>query len=424
MMGYHNNDGGFSYWGGESTPFYTALGLSIISRMEPHLVNVPKDLVANGVAYLDEMKRDGHWESLHGHGATAPRLVNNEATTAYVVNCLSQANVPVLDAFSWLVDRVDACKSDPAILSLVLESWGLVDGYKKAFPGLGETIKGYLMGSARKDDAGMSWDMGSSITGDVESTARVIIASSAAFPTDVHVLMAMQDAVKFLLSKRTGKGWMSTTDTLLASTAISKMSEKRPADFSVVVKSNGKIIKEESVNRENMSWKIHDLRGIYIDGLKEGQNDIEIEMTGEGKCHVNAEIDRYYHDAVMRDHERARVTSRFSTDVVSVGDKIELMIDVEPRKNPLESLMVRVPVPSLFRFNKVSLEAMEKQADKVMFGDNSVQIFSQNISEKKTIRIPLEAQFPGECRVDANAFEMYSDVAVSAVPLKVVVGAR
>ena len=55
MMTYRNKDGGFSYWGGESSVFFTALGISVISRMKKYIEKSVKgldDVLSSARSYL------------------------------------------------------------------------------------------------------------------------------------------------------------------------------------------------------------------------------------------------------------------------------------------------------------------------------------------------------------------------------------
>jgi hypothetical protein len=426
MMEYHNDDGGFSYWGGNSSPFYTALGISLIARMKPYINGIPSDLFDKALKYLEKSKTGEHWNSIDCRGhSISPRTVTPHAITAYVVNALAIAGLRDDDAFQWLGDHVNEYAGDPTTIAMVLESLALANGYRDGE--LKERLVGLLDGLEIRENGTVHWPRGSAMTSDVESTARVMIACNALMERDTGMYSRLHDTLsksaEYLLSKRKGTGWGSTSDTYHAAMAISSIASGSKPDFSLTLEVNGKTIKEEKITPDNIGWKVHDLREIFVDDLNDGQNEVFIFMKGSGKCHVVAELDKYYHDSGPDDEKVAIVNASLSSDEVTVGSKVEMIVEVEPIKGPMESVMVTIPVPSLLHFNEGCVKIMDDFLDHVIWDKkrNTVNVFHRHIGEKKRMRIPFEAKFKGKARVDGKVFEMYSGTEIPVQPMTIVV---
>jgi hypothetical protein len=413
LMGYHNSDGGFSYWGHESTPFYTALAISAIAQIKQHVKNVPPDLFTAARDYLDRCKEGSHWNSrAHGHATFAPVIMDDVAATAFIVHALAEAGIDIGSSFSWLLDRA-LKSSDPATVALTLRSWALVPAHEKLHPDAGESL-GKVLLSLVSDDGweGVSWKGGSALTGAVESTAYAVLALVAAFPDDATKQGIIGRAIKYLLDCRSSSGFGSTRDTLYAAMAISTACSGEKPDFSMRVMLNGKEIKADRITPENVSWKVYDIRSMHVDGLAIGKNTIEVTIEGKGKCHATIEQRTYF-------HERSESADRVSITVpekAREGEAFEMAVEIVP-VSPMQSVMVNVPVPSIARLPPDIIQSILRSgSEHAEVKDGTIHVFFERVDKGKKFSIPLVASLPGEARVDAVASEMYSSRKAIAAP--------
>jgi len=101
---------------------------------------------------------------------------------------------------------------------------------------------------------------------------------------------------------------------------------------------------------------VHDLRNVYIDELGE-RDEIEIRVDGDGRCHAVVDVERYYHENQETESMPMNIKTSFSSDHINVGDKVELIVEIEPARE-MESVMMTIPIPSAFKFNTGCLQRM------------------------------------------------------------------
>jgi hypothetical protein len=420
MMTYHNSDGGFSYWGGESTVFFTALGLSIIHRMLPHLKNVHPSLFEDGARFLKQHVVGGnHWSGADGHSSLAPRNLTDIALTAFIIHAMSiipQRDISrdfywaiIMTPLDWLSRQIGQYRDDPVVLALVLETISRVPKHDAAIDAV--VFKDVLVRSANRDGDAVFWNRGSALTSEVESTARVAIAMNTAFPDDANIADLLRGSIAYLMATRGASGWRSTTDTLLASSAITKIGSSGATDFTISLDVNGKKTREEAIGKATMAWKIYDVRNMFIDDLVAGDNTIGVTMTGKGKCHVVVETKRYRVTGIAGKNGAAAISTIPPAGAIGMNSAFDLAVQVIPSRE-MESVMIEIPVPSIAkigdRFKSVP------GADHVEIKNNALCIFYTRLSKRADITIPLVACAPGTCRVDGKIYEMYRDDVIPA----------
>jgi hypothetical protein len=418
MMGYHNIDGGFSYWGGQSSIFFTALGVMVLSCMKSH-VDIPRKTIDDAIEYLNRNVVDGRWQRSDGHSKLAPGNMNEVTMTAFIVNAIAHAGKES-PQFKWLADRKQEYWNDPVVLALVLESWGILNRNRNVGNNVfARSIADRLLAIQKHDGDNAFWERGSALTSEVESTARVVLAlSSVTPPEELNIPLS---AISYMLSKRNARGWYSTTDTLYASMAITAIGSECPTNFTMNIKVDGNVIRKETVTKQNMSWKIHDLRNIFIDDLAAGDHDVSIEMIGDGKCHVVIEKKRY---RAGGETGTSAATAKLACRLMSktacplpIGMKFAIQVDITPSRE-MESVMVEIPVPAIAKLenlNGITTGTIRNSivsnypVDHVEIKKDTVCVFHERISEPITIEIPFVTTLPGQARVDGKVYEMYKE---------------
>lgn len=408
-------DGGFGLWTGENTSvFHTGLALSVIGRMKPHVKAVPTDVFPQALQYLQAHKVDGHWTGEESLETPFPATLSEPAMTAYLLNSLAYGGITDDEAMGWLATRVDAFEEDPTTLALVLEAWALHGRYQERHPEFGPQLKDRLLALVKREGQTAAWAKGSALTSTIEATAYVVIALATAFPKDPDLLSLLQEGLNYLMDHRTTAGWQSTRDTLFASMAVAKVASADKPDFTLQVFVNGHLQVEERVTPETMAWKIYDLRNMYIDGLQEGANAVKLVLAGTGKCHVVAELQRWYFEpATPPEPLPLEVTRTASTTRCAPDDVVTLTIDAEPTAR-LEALLVEQPIPALCRLPEATLARLERELEHVEVNRKTdrttVAIFFSRVEpgQKVHVELPLEAAFTGACRVEPlQVYGMY-----------------
>jgi uncharacterized protein YfaS (alpha-2-macroglobulin family) len=172
--------------------------------------------------------------------------------------------------------------------------------------------------------------------------------------------------VNWLGTVRQGNYWASTRQTAMVVFAMSEyiaLTGEMEPDMTLSLKVNGERIYSERVKKENWQ-KFEGTRKFPADKLRDGENVIEIEKTGNGaptwsvyaKYYAEVEdlkpseggikVERIY-SKVLRENGKRILQRIDSGDTVTSGDEIEVTLNVEADRN-YEWLMLEDPLPSGF----------------------------------------------------------------------------
>ncbi|HXX92634.1 MAG TPA: MG2 domain-containing protein, partial [Planctomycetota bacterium] len=172
--------------------------------------------------------------------------------------------------------------------------------------------------------------------------------------------------VNWLGVVRQGNYWASTRQTAMVVFAMSEyiaLTGEMEPDMTLALTVNGERIFSEHVTKENWQ-KFQGTRKFPADKLRDGENVIEIERTGNGrpsysvyaKYYAEAEdlkpseggikVDRIY-SRVIRENGKRILQRLESGDTVTSGEEVEVTLNVEADRN-YEWLMLEDPLPSGF----------------------------------------------------------------------------
>jgi hypothetical protein len=402
LLGYHNTDGGFSYWGQGSTPFYTALALSVMMQLKRH-IPVNESIFTGAQAYLAHWKHDHHWcaRDFGGHGTVAPTNLSDVGLTAYIAHSLSAGGAKIdRDVIEWLIEQQS---TDGAVLGMLIE---ILDRAHLDVSTLVET----LLEQAYTDHY---WGSQEVIThtdhlGSVEATAYAVIALCHACDHRPNLRLdywnTVIPAVEWLLSQRTTHGWASTRDTLLAMQAIAAAECGAPILGTVHVTLNETEIFTDTISPETAAWKIYDFQRIRIEPLQPGENRITVTLEGKGTGNLTALFQRWQLHAPSVNHAPMRI----EWEVPAHGE-VDLKLPTELVITPeleLPSVMVEQKIPALCQVG--NLDAIQALCDHAEIQGDTLCIFFALISEEIRIPIVLSPQARGTCVINqSRAYEMY-----------------
>lgn len=406
LLRYHNADGGFSYWGGSSSPFYTALAIGVIARLSMY-ITIDSTIITNAYAYLKTYTdKDGGWRSsrFQGHSSIAPVNLPDLTLSAYILHSLASAKIIDLDTFQWITAHADFQKH-PVVMGMILEAWAKCPEYQEKWKTLPTECRKILLTTKSVLPDGIGWSDNSTLTRssdpvDVEATAQVLLGLHATFPNDPDLLSIFEDGIKLLLTKRGTRGWRTTRDTLIASTAITQISRADKPNFVLTIHVNGSEICKETITPENVSWKAFALREIFIEHLQV-QNTIQIHMEGTGRCHVVADLKKWYLTPSQQ-----RILPLDITRHVSVVKDVDMILTLTPQE-PVSSVMLEEPIPALIQC--INLDELAKQCDHVEIKNNVLCIFFNRLTTLTTMHIRFTKIRSGNCMLEAlRAYEMYN----------------
>ena len=412
LLKYKNVDGGFSYWGRESTIFHTALAMSVISRIKPYIKEIPEDLFDEALRYLKDSKTSGIWPSFK-HCSIAPRDLSVRGMNAYILHSLALSGQRDKEAVRHMVNNYTYYKDDPTVIALMLDSFGKIKEYRDEFPDFSIKLKNGLLKLMKKNDDRIAWEQGSALTDSrgkysVETTAYALLALNSAFPNNRDLFEIYQGGIKYLLSQRRGTGWGSTRDTLYASMAITALGKSEKPDFTLTIKVNEEEVFKEVLDKTTMAWKIYDFREIFLDQLKDGNNEITLTMNGTGSCHVVSELSQWSLGASEKRTLPIEVEKDLEGDLFEVGEELIMKLIITP-KELCQSMMIEQPLPSLTELSSEGLSTLEGLFDHCELQDRTLCMFLERVTKVITIEIPLKITGVGTCLVESTKiYEMYN----------------
>jgi hypothetical protein len=137
------------------------------------------------------------------------------------------------------------------------------------------------------------------------------------------------------MNTRSSSGWYTTSDTLwasLAATEISKLVHQSSYNAVLRVSLNDKPVREIPFTSHNLHYKIFDLRKINVDNLKQGQNDLTIELSGTGPniSNVAVEVKKWYPQRTGNSN-----VFNISRQIHQEGNDVNIIYEVVPSANSL-----------------------------------------------------------------------------------------
>ncbi len=342
LYNFQQQDGGWGWWQHDKsnawTTAYVVFGLALALQAD-HAVD--RGVLERGL------------QALHNHLQQAGKDANLQAYLLYSLSVAGRRNDTVRDQ---LTDKLGELNSySKALLALVLHKDGR--DAKDVMSALAK--EAVVTGGAARFDGGTRG-------GWMDHTMEVTAAALRAFVKIDPKNALVPKMVNWLSVVRQGNYWASTKQTAMVIFAmtdyIAQTGEMDP-DMTLTLTVNGERIYSERVTKENWQ-KFEGMRKFSGKQLREGENEITIERTGNGspvysvyaKYYAEAEdlkpseggikVDRTY-SRVVNDGGKRFLQKLETGDTVTSGDEIEVTLHVEADRN-YEWLMMEDPLPSGF----------------------------------------------------------------------------
>lgn len=367
LYDFQHSDGGWGWWKeGDSDRFMSAYVVWGLSLAQQAGIDIHSGALSNGVRYLQT------------------QLVEEE-------------NNP--DMLAWMLHALAVARSNSEFEDVQSQRlWEMRDQlnpYTRALFALSEHYRGHAEQAqvlARnlsngiledKDNGTAHWGAADVhyrwSEGGVEATSFVIKALSNIDPQSPY----LEPAVKWLALNRRGASWKNTRDTAIAILSLSdylKTTAELNPDYQYIVTVNGKVVREGTVNSENVLTfgRIIDLGP---DALLDGKNSVKVEMKGRGALYAAGYLKyftleeditpagneifverRYQHTAQKETLMKGYVEDWTPLDngsQIQSGERVKVEILLEA-KNNYEYLVVEDYKPAGF-------EAVELQSGTVWF---------------------------------------------------------
>ncbi len=342
LYNFQQQDGGWGWWQHDKsnpwTTAYVVFGLAMAQHADH---GVDANVIARGI------------NSCQAHLSANAKDANLQAYLLYSLSVAGVRNDAVRDQ---LTDRLGEMNDySKALLALVLAKDGR--NAKDVLTMLAKDAK--VTGGVAHFEGGTN---GGWMDHHMEVTAAALRAFLKVDPKNELV----PKLVNWLGVVRQGNYWASTKQTAMVIFAmteyIAQTGEMNP-DMTLTLTVNGEKIYTERVTKENWQ-KFEGMKKFPADKLKDGENVIEIEKTGNGaptwsvyaKYYAEAEdlkpseggikVERMY-SKVVRENGKRFLQRIDSGDTVTSGDEIEVTLNVEADRN-YEWLMLEDPLPSGF----------------------------------------------------------------------------
>jgi hypothetical protein len=257
-----------------------------------------------------------------------------------------------LDAIKYLTqeENLKEILKDSAQICLLLDTLSLVAKQSdKLFSQERQLLKTKLLEKKLEDGRGIHWDQGTALSSEVETTAYhinvlklslhyryALVALSRTVDANYELLQLLSKGIQFLMNTRTSSGWYTTSDTLWASFAASEISKllppQPPYDAILTVSLNNILVREIPFTSENLYYKVFDLRKIHVDKLKQGQNDLAIQLSGTGSSTSNiaVEVKKWYPQRTSNSN-----VFNISREIHQKGNQVNILYEVVPFANSL-----------------------------------------------------------------------------------------
>jgi hypothetical protein len=258
----------------------------------------------------------------------------------------------------------------------------------------------------------------------IETTGYAIMAQiQAGQRTDA------MEGIKYLVDARTGHGYYSTQDTVVAFQALAMAGDANVDNMNVSIYANGTLVDTAHFDKTNKDLTvITDLRP-YLDTVG-GTTDITLKSDGKGKL-----VYQVYSSEYMPWSEKDRSASKelelkvnYSTTHIKVDDMLTASLTMRyiGAAAMLKMVLVQLKAPVGFSFMEDSLQKLvdDGKISLYQLGPGEAMVYIQDIDQGKTISFeyqllcnePVKATIQG-----VHAFDMYNpQVGTELMPVDIV----
>lgn len=281
-----HSDGGWGWWNNDETdPFMTAYVIYGLTLTRQAGFEVDMQKYATGINALRAMLEKNNYKTndWHKHDAT---------TTAYLCYVASILDRDELDN-AVLQKALDISKNkdinsySKSLLAMALKNLGNQQAAQTLVNSLEKEAE---INGQKASWKGKTWHY--NWQDDEVETSASVLKSLLSCNGNKEII---SKGVNYLISKRHGNSWYNTRQTAMVCYALADYvteSKELNPDYNVTVKCNGKIVATKTMTKSDV-YKEHFKIEIPNEIIKEGNNEISVEKTGEGKLYVT-QLTSYY----------------------------------------------------------------------------------------------------------------------------------
>jgi len=354
LLSLRNENGGWGYWGNRNTvPYITAHVIYSLAYAINSGFFIDQKILKNAIIELGKYQtKDGIWES---YG------INRNFSTIYVVKALLEAKKAGLSinqeqikkAIKKILTQISSSSEildDPNTMANIVEV--LLDFNPKKYQKQVEFLIERIIELAKRENAYIYWEKGSALAGNVESTANVVIALHLTNKDPVLI----QRALNYIMLKRSGYGWSTTSDTVAAIRCLTKCVKSENQNFSLKVDFNDRQVGNYIVNKDNIESIIYDMRKIPLKDFST-KNKLVLEKKGEGMVVYDLNIETWHPKEYLLKSEVITITRDYNTDKINKNDSIIVKINVSTTQNQ-GMFVIEDPIPAGFFVFEPSLKKL------------------------------------------------------------------
>lgn len=443
--------GGFSLFGqSPADRMLTAYGLQEFADMS-RVYEVDPGLSQRAAEWLfTQQDTDGSWMNDRGlvHESTWASLGNDRLpVTAYIVWSLAEASLAadsrIQRGVSYLLEHQGEAE-DPYVVALLANALVAV-GADDAAPNVLDRLAAL---ATRQDklafwQSGIATFMGSQWqSGSIETTALATLALLRGQSFSVHTDVAQAGLAYLVQSKDSGGTWYTTQATILALKALleSSHNSREQVDAALTISLNSGQARTLRVSPENFDV----VQLVAFNDLKPGQNQVAIEMNGEGN--VMYQITGAYYlpwERAARDADTLPAASGVQIDLayerthLAVDDTVGVSVTIALAQGHADSALIDLGLPPGFTVLSEDLDALIAASRDVPPGYTGPTVERYELTGRQIIfyishldsqaplqlHYRLQAKFPLVAQTPAShAYDYYNpDVHGESVPQVLVV---
>ncbi|WP_317896545.1 MG2 domain-containing protein [Aurantibacillus circumpalustris] len=337
--------------------------------------------------------------------------INNDILNAYIVYALAEAGyTDIKKEFESSFEKAISLK-DPYMLAMMTNAAYSMNQLSKG----NEALKLLLTtqeknGSFNGTTHSITYSQGNSLI--IETTALSIMAILKAPTKDIQ---ALNNAVQYLISVRSGSGVFSSTQgtilSLKALTEFAKFSKKTTEDGTIVIYIDNKKVSEQH-------YKAGDKGAITVNGLEqyiktEGAHTLKIK-------YVNVKTPLPYSVAIdwntflpNSDKECSiDLKTKLSSKTSLVGETVRLSTTITNKLDKeVPSTMAIIGIPAGFTAQAWQLKELQEKNvfDYYEIKGNNITVYYRGMGPNsvKVINLDLKAEIPGEYDAPASSAYLY-----------------
>lgn len=337
--------------------------------------------------------------------------ISDDILNGYIVYALSEAGyTDIKKEFETSYKKAVETK-DPYLLAMLANA-----AYSMNDKSKGNELMGMLLNKQAKDGSftgsthSITYSQGQSLT--IETTALSIMAILKAENKNAA---ALNNAVQFLTSTRSGSGVFSSTQgTILALkslTEFAKFSKKTTEDGTIVVYADGKKVSEKE-------YKAGDKGAITIEGLEafvsgEGKHTIKVKYVGV-KTPLPYSVAVNWNTSLPKSDKNCVIDlqTKLASNKANVGETVRLKSVITNKKNEeVPSTMAIIGIPAGFSVQPWQLKELQEKNvfDYYEIKGNNIAVYYRGMAPKaaKEINLDLKAEMPGVYEAPASTAYLY-----------------